>query len=81
VTVVEIEDSQIDGAFESAQSTRMPAVRGEVVEGDTAGYHFCPGRDRVRSWLAEQRLEIVAEATDHETDWGYWHLLPRTPVS
>jgi SAM-dependent methyltransferase len=81
LTVEEIEDPQIDDAFESAQATRLPAVRGEVVEGDTAGYHYYPGRDRVRSWLAEQRLETVAEATDHETDWGYWHLLLRTPVS
>ena len=31
----------------------LPAVRGEVIEGDVAGYHYYPGRERVRVARAE----------------------------
>jgi hypothetical protein len=79
MTVEEIDDAAIDVAFAAAQSADSPAVRGELIEGDTGGYHFYPGRDRVRSWLAYQRLDIVAQADDPLDSWGYWHLLLRTP--
>lgn len=80
VTVEEIADADVDAAFRAAQDAGLPAVRGEVVEGDTAGYHFYPGRDRVRSWLADARLTTIDEATDHEAGWAYWHLLLRAPT-
>ena len=39
----------------------LPAVRGEIVEGDVAGYHYYPGRERVLAWIAAEGLEVVTE--------------------
>ncbi len=81
LTVEEIDDTEVASAFAASETAGIPAVYGEVIEGDTAGYHFYPGRARIRGWLDEQRLELTDEATDPEDDWAYWHLLLRTPVS
>ena len=78
LTVEEVPDADIDAAFEDGQSKGIPLVRGEVIEGDTAGYHYYPGRAQVAEWLSAEGLEIVAEASDWEDGWGYWHLLLRT---
>jgi len=78
LTVEEVPDADIDAAFEDGQSKGLPLVRGEVIEGDTAGYHYYPGRARVAEWLSAEGLEMVAEASDWEDGWGYWHLLLRT---
>ena len=81
LTVEEIDDAEVRAAHAAAETAGIPAVYGEVIEGDTAGYHFYPGRARIRGWLDEQGLELSHEATDLEDGWGYWHLLVRTPVS
>jgi SAM-dependent methyltransferase len=75
ITVEEIDDADIDAAWAENQRRGLPAVRGEVIEGDVAGYHYYLGRDRVRGWLAAEGLKIVDEATDQEDGWAYWHLL------
>jgi SAM-dependent methyltransferase len=80
LTVEETDDATLDAAYEHAIAQGWPAVRGEVIEGDTGGYHAYPSRDRIRAWLAGQGLSIVDEATDVEEGYGYWHLLLRTPV-
>lgn len=80
LTVEESEEAAIDEAIATASERGDPAVRGEVIEGDTGGYHYYPGRERVSAWLAAQRLAIVADATDVLDGWGYWHLLLRTPL-
>jgi SAM-dependent methyltransferase len=80
VTVEESEDAAIDEAMAASGERGIPAVRGEVIEGDTGGYHYYPGRERVAEWLAAGRLAIVADATDVLDGWGYWHLLLRTPM-
>jgi SAM-dependent methyltransferase len=80
LTLEETADAEIADAAAKATEAGLPAVAGEVIEGDTGGYHFYPGRDRVRSWLAEQRLEIVAQADDPLDGWAYWHLIVRTPM-
>ncbi len=77
VTVEEMDQGEIDAAFEAGQSADLPLVRGEVIEGDTAGYHYYPGRTRVAEWLRAEGLRIEAEGADWEGDWGYWHLLLR----
>ncbi len=79
LTVEEVPDAEIDGAFEDGQAKGLPLVRGEVIEGDTAGYHYYPGRERVAEWLLTEGLTVVEEASDWEDGWGYWHLLVRTP--
>jgi len=80
LTVEEIDDSEIDAAFRENQDRGLPAVRGEVIEGDVAGYHYYPGRDQVLEWVAAEGLTVVDDATDPEDGWSYWHLLMRTPA-
>lgn len=78
VTVEEADDADVDAAFADAQARGLPAVRGEVIEGDTAGYHYYPGRDRVMAWLAAEGLQVLDEAFDQQEGWGYRHLLLRS---
>jgi SAM-dependent methyltransferase len=78
MTVEEVGEAEIDAAFADAQARRLPVVRGEVVEGDVAGYHFYPGREQVKRWLEAEGLDVVAEDFDQEDGWGYWHLLVRS---
>ncbi len=59
MTVEEVDQKHIDAAFESLTSARLPAVHGEIVEGNVAGYHYYPGRERVLGWLAAAGLEII----------------------
>jgi ubiquinone/menaquinone biosynthesis C-methylase UbiE len=75
LTVEEVDEAEIDGAFDAARARGLPAVRGEIVEGDVAGYHYYAGREQVMAWLGAEGLTVVAEAFDQEDDWGYRHLL------
>lgn len=77
LTVEEIAESEIDVAFDLLTRRGIPAVRGEVVEGDVAGYHYYPGRDRVLDWFHGAALHVVDEAFKQEDGWGYRHFLLR----
>lgn len=44
---------------------------------DRAHGHY-PGREQVAEWLSAEGLVVVAEGSDWEDDWGYWHLLLRS---
>ncbi len=79
LTVEEVDEAAIAAAFAEGTERGLPVVRGEVVEGDTAGYHYYPGRAQVHAWLAGDGLTVVAEDTSDHGDWGYWHLLLRAP--
>jgi SAM-dependent methyltransferase len=81
LTVEEWEDEAgKDAAFEALLADGLPAVHGEVVEGDVAGYHFYPEHDRVLAWIADAGLEILEDVYVHaDADWGYRHLLLRKP--
>jgi cyclopropane fatty-acyl-phospholipid synthase-like methyltransferase len=82
ITVEEMREDLVDAAFAELSARGAPAVRGEVVEGDVAGYHFYPGRERVLAWIGAEGLEVVEEAHsagDDET-WGYRHFLLRAPA-
>jgi SAM-dependent methyltransferase len=80
-TVEEVDDqAEIDAAFAELTGRGLPVVRGEVIEGDVAGYHYYPGRERVARWLEEEGLEIVADGHNQEDGWdgwGYRHYLVR----
>lgn len=78
LTVEEIAESKVTQAFELLTSRGLPAVRGEVTDGDVAGYHYYPGRDRVISWLGAEGLEIIGEDFRQEDGWGYRHFLLRS---
>ncbi len=75
MTTEEVDEAEIDAAFVELTGQGLPAVRGEVVEGDVAGYHFYPGRDQIQRWLEDAGLRIEDEAFDQEDGWGYRHLL------
>lgn len=77
-TIEEVDESAIDEAFTGLTAAGVPAVRGEIVEGDVAGYHYYPGREQVMRWLEAEGLEVVGEAFDQEDGWGYRHLLLRS---
>jgi ubiquinone/menaquinone biosynthesis C-methylase UbiE len=77
MTVEEADDSEVEHAFEVLSGRGVPAVRGEVVEGDVAGYHYYPGRDRVVDWFDAEGLAIVDEGYKQENGWGYRHFLLR----
>lgn len=78
LTVEEIAQTEIDDAFTALSARDLPAVRGEVVEGDVAGYHYYPGREQVRRWLRAERLDVVEQDTQAHDGWAYWHLLLRS---
>jgi SAM-dependent methyltransferase len=44
LTVEETAQASIDEAFAELASRGLPVVRGEVIEGDVAGYHYYPSR-------------------------------------
>jgi ubiquinone/menaquinone biosynthesis C-methylase UbiE len=77
LTVEEVPERVVDEAFHALVARGLPVVKGEVSEGDVAGYHYYPGRERVMGWLEVEQLAIVVEETEVHEDWGYWHLLLR----
>lgn len=79
MSVEEVSREEIDKSFAGLQAAGLPAVHGEVVEGDVAGYHFYPARERVLGWLAAAGLVMVDEGYSQEDGWGYRHLLMRVP--
>jgi len=78
LTVEETDQSEVDQAFAGLSARGLPAVRGEVVEGDVAGYHYYPGREQVLEWFGREGLEIADEGFGQEEGWGYRHFLLRT---
>lgn len=78
LTVEEVDRGEIDVAFAKAKARGVPSVLGEVVEGDTAGYHFYPDRGRVEHWLSGAGFEIVGSADERLDGYAYHHLLMRT---
>jgi len=79
LTVEEVSDQRISHAFEALSARGLPALRGEIIEGDVAGYHYYPGRDRVTEWFAAADLDVIDEDYSAEEDWGYRHFLLRAP--
>jgi len=59
LTVEDIDVSQIQDAFAALRNTGAPAVYGEVIEGDVAGYHYYPGRERVIEWFSAEGLRVL----------------------
>jgi len=78
LTVEEVDQSRIDQAFASLSARGLPAVRGEIVEGEeVAGYHYYPGREQAVEWFGQEGLAIVDEGFRRENGWGYRHFLLR----
>ena len=75
LTVEEVPENVLDEAFAELCSRGLPVIRGEVIEGDVAGYHYYPGRPQVASWLEAEGLAIIEHDTEAHEGWAYWHLL------
>ena len=79
MTVEEVSQDDIEQAFLSLSARGLPAVRGEIIDGDVAGYHYYPGRERVIGWFADEGLAVADEGYKQEDGWGYRHFLLRSP--
>jgi hypothetical protein len=55
----EADVSHIEDAFATLTRRGLPAVRGEVVDGDVGGYHYYPRLDQVTAWLTAAGLHIL----------------------
>ena len=75
LTVEEAAEPVIEEAFTTLTRCGLPAVRGEVIDGDVAGYHYSSSRDQVAGWLHAARLQIIDEGFSQEDGWGYRHFL------
>jgi SAM-dependent methyltransferase len=78
VTVEELNEPEIEEAHGRQQERGWPSVRGEVIEGDTAGYHYYPGREQAVEWLAAAGFRLLEEDFDRQQGWGYRHFLLAT---
>jgi len=79
LTWEEIERRELASAFEEATVAGLPSVYGEMVVGDTAGYHYYPDRDRVQGWLSDAGFGVIDDADEWLDGYGYHHLLVRVP--
>jgi ubiquinone/menaquinone biosynthesis C-methylase UbiE len=79
LTLEELDGAAIEDAYRDGLGRGWPLVRGEVIEGDTAGYHYYPGRERALGWLTDAGFEALDDAFDQQDGWGYRHVLLRRP--
>jgi len=75
LTMEEIDRAQIEEAFATLKAAGSPTVYGEVIEGETAGYHFYPDRERADLWLAAAGFRPIEHADERLDGYGYRHLL------
>jgi cyclopropane fatty-acyl-phospholipid synthase-like methyltransferase len=80
LTVEEHPDVDFAAALETLLARGLPAVPGEIIDGDVAGYHYYPSRKQVIEWIAHARLSVIDEASHQEDGWGYRHLLLQRPT-
>jgi ubiquinone/menaquinone biosynthesis C-methylase UbiE len=81
LTLEQVEQREIDEAFAEATAAGLPVVLGEMIAGDTGGYHHYADRDRVSGWLADAGLQVVDEEDEWLDGYGYRHLFLRTSIS
>jgi len=79
MTVEDVGQHDVQQAFQDLSYRGLPAVLGEITEGDVAGYHYYPGRERTVGWFAAEGLAVVDEGYKQENGWGYRHFLLRSP--
>ncbi|HLJ98388.1 MAG TPA: methyltransferase domain-containing protein [Streptosporangiaceae bacterium] len=77
MTVEQVGQAEIDESFRNLSARGLPAVQGEIVEGDVAGYHYYPGREQAVGWFEREGLALRDETFGQEDGWGYHHFLLR----
>jgi hypothetical protein len=80
LTVEEVGQAETDQAFQSLSARGLPAVRGEIVERNVAGYHYYPGREQAVEWFQREGLAVADEGFGHDDGWGYRHFLLRADL-
>jgi ubiquinone/menaquinone biosynthesis C-methylase UbiE len=80
LSLEQVEPSQVDDALAEMTAAGLPAVHGEVIDGDTGGYHHYADLDQVDRWLHEAGLEQIDEAEEWLDGYGYRHLFLRAPI-
>ena len=75
LTVEEVVESAIENAFAALTQRGLPAVRGEIIDGNVGGYHYYPGPDQATAWFNAAGLHILDEGFQQEDSWGYRHFL------
>ena len=77
VTVEEHPGAHLAATRETLLARGLPAVLGEVIDGDVAAYHFYPSRRQVLDWITVEGLAVVDETYHQDDGWGYRHFLLR----
>jgi ubiquinone/menaquinone biosynthesis C-methylase UbiE len=80
LTLEQVEQRELAEALEDSASAGLPAVFGEVIAGDTGGYHHYADRDDVSRWRNEAGLELIDESEEWLDGYGYRHLFLRTSI-
>jgi ubiquinone/menaquinone biosynthesis C-methylase UbiE len=80
LSLEQVEAGELDEALAASTAARLPAVHGEVIAGDTGGYHYYADRDQVSRWLSEAGLELLDEEAEELDGYGYRHLFLRAPI-
>jgi SAM-dependent methyltransferase len=75
LTVEEDPDTNFAAMHDALTARGLPAVQGEIIEGDVAGYHYYPSRQQVIDWIEAEGLALLDEAYHQHDGWGYRHLL------
>jgi cyclopropane fatty-acyl-phospholipid synthase-like methyltransferase len=78
VTVEEDPEADFTSIHEALLARGLPAVLGEVIDGDVAGYHYYPTGQQVGDWIAAEGLAVIDETYHQDDGWGYRHLLLRS---
>ena len=81
LSLEQVEERELDEALAAATAARLPAVHGEVIAGDTGGYHHYADRDQVSRWLSGAGLELLDETEEQLDAYGYRHVFLRTSIS
>jgi 2-polyprenyl-3-methyl-5-hydroxy-6-metoxy-1,4-benzoquinol methylase len=75
LTVEEVAVPVIEDAFATLTRRGLPAVRGEVIDGNVGGYHYYHGRAQAAAWFHAAGLHPLEEGFQQEDGWGYRHFL------
>ena len=71
-TVELLSEQELQENYEESKADGIPVVYGEHIEkGGFGGYHYYPKIQRVKEWIHQSNLEIVAE----EQQGVYYHFL------
>jgi cyclopropane fatty-acyl-phospholipid synthase-like methyltransferase len=80
LTIEEQPDADLSATHDALIARGLPALPGELIDGDLAGYRYYPGREQVIEWIVTAGLTLIDEAYHQEDGWGYRHVLLQRPT-